>query len=191
MIDYLEGKIIASDDESVVLLTDSGVGFKVFLPAANLSKIANSKGKIKLHTTLEVREDKFFLYGFLKAEARDFFEFLTSVSGIGPSTGLAILDLGSLKDIKKAIENQDQAFFAQAPGIGTKKARKLIFELKTRVSDYDLKKDTLSKEFKQAVEALQSMGYKKSHAYSALKGIYKPGKKVETMVKQALKEMGS
>lgn len=190
MLSYLEGKIISRDDESVVIKTENGVGFRVFLSSNNLSILAKQDETVKLHTNLEVKEDGFELYGFMSAEARDFFKFLTSVSGVGPSTAMSILDTGSLEEIKKAIEEQDESFFAQAHGIGEKRSKKVIFELKSKLSDYELEKEGLPEGFNEALSALQNMGYAKKNAHKALKEVNTKGKDTETIIKAALKELG-
>lgn len=170
--------------------TSSGLGFRVYLGPRNLSRIAKKSGKINLHTHLEIKEDSFELYGFLEAEERDFFQFLTTVSGVGPSIALSILEAGSLAEIKKAIDSQNEAFFSQAHGIGQKRAQKIIFELKNKVSDYDLKKETVSTEFRDALEALEGMGYSKEDSYAALQEVSNEDMEVEKIIKEALKRLG-
>lgn len=190
MLSYLEGEIITQDEESVVIKVENGVGFRVYLSASNLSILAKREGLVKLHTKLELKEDGLYLYGFMSAPERDFFKFLTSVSGVGPSTAMSILDTGSLEEIKEAIAKQDQGFFSQAHGIGKKRAKKIIFELKSRLSDYELEKGGVSGEFKEALAALQNMGYTKSEAHKALKEVDSKDKDTSEMIKGALKELG-
>lgn len=191
MINYLEGKIVDSDEESVILKLSGGMGFRVFLSPSNLSTITSRKGEVKVHTSLEVKEDDFSLYGFLESEERDFFEFLKTVSGIGPQIALSILEAGSLAEIKRAIEDQNEAFFSQAKGIGDKRAQKIIFELKSKVADYDLQKQSVSPEFKDALEGVQQMGYDKNEAYSALQDVKEDCEGAEEMIKESLKLLGS
>lgn len=190
MLSYLEGKVISRDDESIVLKTKNGIGFRVFVSSSNLSILANQDETVKLHTNLEVKENSFELYGFVSAEARDFFKFLTTVSGVGPNTAMSILDTGSLKEIKEAIEGQDEDFFSQAHGIGQKRSKKIIFELKSKLSDYELEKEDTPEGVSEALSALQNMGYAKKDAHQALKKVDSKNEDTETIIKAALKELG-
>lgn len=57
---------------------------------------------------------------------------LIKVTGIGPKSALAILASSSPNDVKIAIENENDAYLTQFPGIGKKLHAKLSWILKVR-----------------------------------------------------------
>jgi Holliday junction resolvasome RuvABC DNA-binding subunit len=65
MIAYLEGKVFevgfVSKQVYIVLLTQSGVGYQVFVPASGLYNVGEN---LCLYTNLQIREDSQTLYGF-------------------------------------------------------------------------------------------------------------------------------
>lgn len=82
-----------------------------------------------LHTHMVVREDSMNLYGFADPGARDVFEVLISVSGVGPRIGLAILAVHSAEAVRIATTTKDVNAFTKVPGIGPKGAQRIVLEL--------------------------------------------------------------
>src|SRR5512137_694683 len=102
MISRLQGKLEAINTDSVIVNVN-GVGFQVFVPTSTLSTVGNVGKEVKLFTHLHVREDILALYGFGSADELRLFEILTSVSGIGPKTGLAMLSAMNAEQLTMAI----------------------------------------------------------------------------------------
>ena len=69
-----------------------------------------------------MREDAFWLYGFLTRDDLEIFRRLITVNGIGPKGGLAVLSVMSADDLRFAILSGDAKAIAKAPGIGAKTA---------------------------------------------------------------------
>lgn len=69
-------------------------------------------------------EDAQLLYGFISEEEKDMFHSLIKVTGIGPKSALAILAASSPNEVKRAIENENDAYLTQFPGIGKKRPDK-------------------------------------------------------------------
>ena len=78
------------------------------------------------------------LYGFLHSQDRDMFRQLLGVYGIGPKGALGILSVLRPDDLRLAIVSEDVKALAKAPGIGNKTARRLILDLKDRISMDDV-----------------------------------------------------
>ncbi|MDP3725857.1 MAG: Holliday junction branch migration protein RuvA, partial [bacterium] len=147
--------------------------------------------EIRLWTHLAVREDALELYGFIEKKELDLFEKLISVSGIGPKSGLAILNLAPVSKLNQAISSGDTGYLTKVSGIGKKSAAKIILELKDRITEqgYVLDEKELRGE-KDALLGLVSLGYGMTEARDALRKLKtKSGTTGET-IKAALKLLG-
>jgi holliday junction DNA helicase RuvA len=51
-----------------------GVGYRALMPASAVAKLPGKDKKVRLHTSMQVREDSMTLYGFTSIEDRDLFE---------------------------------------------------------------------------------------------------------------------
>jgi len=70
------------------------------------------------------------LYGFLTEKERDLFELLVNVSGIGPKIGIALIDGLGYEGIIRGIRTEDLDALGGISGVGKKRAKKLVLELK-------------------------------------------------------------
>ena len=122
--------------ESVALdhavLDVAGVGYAIRATPATLATLRRGE-KARLATTLVVREDSMTLFGFVSDDARDLFELVQSVSGVGPKIALALLAVLDPDDLRRALSSGDTAALTRAPGIGKKGAERLVLELKDKV----------------------------------------------------------
>ncbi len=80
-----------------------------------------------------VREDSLTLFGFGSDEARDLFELVQSVTGVGPKIALALLAVFSPDELRHALGSGDVNALTRAPGIGKKGAERLVLELRDKV----------------------------------------------------------
>lgn len=190
MIAFVQGKIIDSDATSLTILANS-VGYRVFVPGTIAHSASQSPDMVSLYTYLHVKEAIMDLYGFESSKQRSIFELLVSVSGVGPRTALGILDAGTVEAISGAIVGQNEAFFTQVSGIGPRGAKKIIFELKNKMSDFDISitADTPAVS-NDAAEALMGMGYNMSEISSTLSQLDTTLSAEET-IKDALKLLDS
>lgn len=129
MIGYLTGKIKTASNGKVILVT-GGVGYLISVPL-RYSIMVDDEKEFYIHT--HVREDALSLFGFETDLEMQMFEMLTSVSGVGPKTGLSILSTYSPALIKKAIVDSDVEVFTSVSGIGKKNAQRIIVELRTKL----------------------------------------------------------
>ncbi len=62
---------------------------------------------------------------------------LLNVSGIGPKSALAILASEDHSGLINAIEQEDDGYLTNFPGIGKKTAKQIILDLKGKLNDLD------------------------------------------------------
>lgn len=192
MIGYLEGRIIASDARSVTIQAGP-IGYRVYCGPTTLQEWQGEEGTVRVFTYLYVRESIQELFGFRSHEERRFFELLIEVSGVGPRTGQQILDSLSLDVAVSAIQNKKDEVFTRVPGIGSKTAQRIIIDLepKVKAQGFVSGADLAALEgHEEAIEALMSLGYKKSEARAALKKVPKDIKDAGAQVEEALKLLG-
>jgi len=137
MIAYLEGHILRSEANLIVLKTSDGVGYAVHV-SQNLVVKASPEEFITLHIYTNVREDDISLYGFQKLEEKELFEMLIKTSGVGPKLGLAVLSVLSPSQLVDAVHQSSTESFSQVPGIGKKNAAKLCLDLKDQLKRHPI-----------------------------------------------------
>lgn len=202
MIAFVRGEIEDISEDNVVIDTGS-IGYNIRISSQTAEQLAGISGEVKLYTYTCVREDAFWLYGFLTRDDLEIFKKLITVNGIGPKGGLAILSAMSADDLRFAIMAGDAKAIARAPGIGAKTASRVILDLKDKISIEDT---LIQKEMNgynpgvgsisdhsarnEAVEALAALGYSASDAMKAIKKAEVPeDADTETILKLALKNM--
>jgi Holliday junction DNA helicase RuvA len=170
VISQIKGILASTSGESAVVDVH-GVGYKLFLPLSDISRLPALGEEAKLFVTTYVREDILALYGFLEERQRDLFEMFLGVSGVGPKVAMALLSVLSPAEILQAISNEDARQIQRAPGIGLKSAQRIILELKDRVDRMPREPGETAhagNAASDAVDALQSLGYSRSEASKAV-----------------------
>src|SRR5262245_61130639 len=190
MIYSLRGTVSRKDSHFAVIAV-GGMGFKVFASARTLSELPLD-AEVELSTHLHVREDALDLYGFATPEELSFFELLIGVSGVGPKSALAILDVADLGELAAAIEAGRPDLLIKASGIGRKSAERIIIELKGKV--FAPQSDSLVRRMEgdsDLIEMLVGLGYRKEQAKSAIAAIAEDIRDLEARLKAALKILGN
>lgn len=131
MISSVRGQVLSVHLDHVVLEV-GGVGFAIRTTPATLAGLRRGE-QARLSTTLVVREDSLTLFGFGSDEAKELFELVQSVSGVGPKIALALLAVLDPDQLRRALGSGDTATLTRAPGIGKKGAERLVLELKDKV----------------------------------------------------------
>ncbi len=169
----------------------AGLGLKIFISSRTAERLPPTGSNLKLFSHLHVREDAMELYGFLSEEELRFFELLISVSGVGPKSAIAILNIAEIKDLAAAIKENRPDLLTRASGIGRKTAERIVLELKTKVkaekSDLTVGKMESDADI---VETLAGLGYKREQAKAALARIDEKIIGLEERLKAALKILG-
>ncbi len=177
MIGYLVGVIKNIDEKSLTILTNSGVGYKVFSTVdILLSEDLGENIELFVHTV--VKDDAIDLFGFAEAVDIKVFEKLITVSGIGPRSALNILSVLGASDIAFAVENENAEALSNIPGLGKKGREKIVLELKGKLADYidKDKNNTTYGEESDAKLALVSLGYHEKDINEILNNIKKDNK---------------
>jgi Holliday junction DNA helicase RuvA len=174
MIHFLEGKIEVKEPNLLVLNVNN-LGFECTITLYTYEKLPPKGSLCRIHTYMHVREDILQLYGFIEPKERKMFDKLISLSGIGPKQAINILSGIRYDQMMEYIIQGDVAAVKRAPGVGDKTARRIILELKDKISDEEVTfiagasaHTKLSNHIKDAVLALESLGYKKTHVQSIL-----------------------
>lgn len=184
MVVGIFGKVIKKDPTFLHIKTDSGLIYKVNTSLHTSSKI--ELGEISLHVTQIIREDMHSLYGFLELSEKIVFDTLIKLNGIGPSTALAVCSTLTPNEFSTALVSNSIELFQRVPGIGPKSAKRILVEL----SDFSLDNLTHSNtnnSFNEALEALESLGFKKE----SVKKILSTCKAQDTssLIKEALQKL--
>lgn len=170
MIAFLEGTIQKKLTENIIL-NIGNIGYLVNISSNNLAELEeNDTLSLFVHTS--VREDNISLYGFQTLEELDLFKKLISVSGVGPKTGLEILN-SSAASVRYAISEGDAVLLEKTPGIGKKTAQRIIIDLKNKISQSQKPEDYIDMKNinRDAVKALEKLGFRKHQIISRLKDI--------------------
>ncbi len=171
MIGYLNGKVL-SFDENVVIINVNGVGYEVTCSGTLMNKlIKDGEGELFVYTA--VREDGIFLYGLNTAEEKKLFLQLITVNGLGPKMGITVLSQLSVNELISAIATSDVKKLCTVKGLGKKTAERIILELGEKlVTDSVIGAEkTLpvsAKANQDAVDALMSLGFKKTESENAV-----------------------
>ena len=109
MIRFLRGIFHPSSDGSAIIETDSGIGFRLNVPAnSGLYKKADGD-EVSVYTSMQVREDAVNLYGFTSMEDLELFELLITVNGVGAKAGLSVMSTLPPAQLRMAITSGDTA----------------------------------------------------------------------------------
>ncbi|MFV0481374.1 MAG: Holliday junction branch migration protein RuvA [Campylobacteraceae bacterium] len=183
MIAAIEGKVVKKEPTSVFLKCASGVTYKLSI-SLQCSSLIN-KDVIELYTTQVIREDANLLYGFISTDEQRMFEKLIKLSGIGPSTALAICSTLSPDAFSKALISSDANALIKVPGIGLKSAKRILVELGDFVLESSL--DSSSQDRMDAALALEALGFKKEKVQAVL--ITCKSKTTQELIKEALSKL--
>lgn len=193
MIAHLQGRLVEKTPTEVVI-DCNGVGYQVNISLHTFSLLPDSEN-IKLYTFLQIKEDAHTLFGFMEKAERELFKLLISVSGVGAGTARTMLSSLEPKQIIQAIASGDVVTIQSIKGIGAKTAQRVILDLKDKVLKvYDLEEVSVSgynTNKDEALSALEVLGFNKKAAEKVVEKIVRenPGVTVETIIKQALKNL--
>ncbi len=204
MLSFVYGEVAEIYEDSVVLDV-GGVGYQIYIPSSLHGSLPRIGEDLRLYTYLNINlqgtGDVVTLYGFPTREDLRLFRLCLSVSGIGPRAALGLLGSLTPDQLRFAVLAEDVKAISKAPGIGPKSAKKLILELKDKLSleeAFELKLNRgeeaavpeSSAASEEAVQALVSLGYSASDALKAVRqAAPAPEDDAEAILKKALKSM--
>ncbi|HPT17079.1 MAG TPA: Holliday junction branch migration protein RuvA [Kiritimatiellia bacterium] len=178
MIVFLDG-VLEEKEPTRVVVNVHGLGYEAAIPLSSYDRLPETGQRVRLLTVPVVREDAHLLFGFMTADERDAFLQLTSVNGIGPKLGLAVLSGLSVRDLKAAIAGGDVKRLSGISGIGKKTADRLVLEMRDKLGKGDLAEALTADraagpadaKLRDAYLALVSLGYKPADAQRMVKDV--------------------
>ncbi len=177
MIASVSGVLAQRDTSLIVISTDGGVGYELHVPLGVFERLPATGARVTLFTELVVREDSWALYGFDRAVDRVIFQRLLGASGFGPRLALALISALSAERTVRAIRSKELAILSTVPGIGKKKAERLVLELHDKFGDVELGSSSLEplSEADESVRALVGLGYGPPQAEEAVRAVLAEG----------------
>lgn len=181
MFSYIKGTL-AEVFEDVIVVEGGNIGWNIHVPLSVLDRLPRIGQEVQIFTSFQVREDAMTLYGFLNRQDLQMFRLLLGVTGIGPKAALGILSTLPPHQLRMAIISEDVKSLSKAPGIGAKTAKRLILDLKDRISAGDVLSgggsfadgevpapvDSAAGAAKEAIQALVALGYSLTEASKAV-----------------------
>lgn len=199
MIAYLRGKVLTTTSETAII-DIGGVGYEVYCSSGAFRKMTVGQ-YVELYTYLQVKEDGMTLFGFESPKEKELFLKLTSVSGVGPKLGIAVLSTLSGDEFARVIATTDVKRLSAVKGLGKKTAEKIILELHGKISAAEIMSASgdpisdgvptsttkLSAADEEAVSALMGLDFTRTESAQAVKKAREHGAAtVEEVIMKAL-----
>lgn len=173
MLSLVVGTLVTKELDRVEVLTTGGVGYELLIPLGTFEALPRVGDTVRLHTSLVVREDDWFLYGFATPFERAVFRKLLLAKGVGPSLAVGMLSTLSAERLVRAIREKDLVTLQHVPRVGRKKAEQLILDLADKLEHIaggrGGDKDSAAATNADAVRALVSLGYAPPDAEKAVR----------------------
>lgn len=193
MIDSITG-IIKRKEPTNLFIDINGMVFNISICLRDYEELPDLNQEITILTYLNVREDLMELYGFLEYERRRLFTQLIGVSGIGPRTAINLLSNISVANFKENIIAEDVKSLSLIPGIGPKTAKRIILDIREKVTKDRATTDGLDTSninftYDDIYTALSSLGYRKNQIDKAIKQLTKENSfegNIEHVIKRIL-----
>ncbi len=161
-----------------VVVDVHGVGYKVYLPYADIARLPAVEEKVRLLVTTVVKEDSITLYGFLEESEQSLFEMLLTVNGIGPKVAMNLLSALAVQDIVGAVSSENPHGLSKVTGVGAKTAQRIVLELRDKITQFAWaqsarRTDVEHSVLDDAVEGLIALGYSRGDARQAAEAALK------------------
>ncbi len=184
MIARLRGTL-AEKEPTRVVLECQGIGFELGVPLSTSRQLGKIGDAAELLVVTRFTREGADLYGFCDKAERDVFVLITSVRGVGPKAGLNLLSRFRPDEIRNVIARGEIDVIRTVPGIGPKKAQRLMEELKEQTAPTEAAEPL----FADAHKALVGLGLTNREARARLERVKPgPGATLEYVLKQALAE---
>lgn len=192
MYDYIKG-ILTKINAKYIVVEAHGVGYilQVANPYAYSGQVQQ---EVTVYTHQVIREDAHLLYGFATENEKSVFLSLISVSGIGPTTALAIIAVDDNDGLVRAIEQKNITYLTKFPKIGKKTAQQMILDLDDKfvmseeagpVQQVAPSSENIALE--EAMEAMEALGYRPAELKKIKKFFEGTNDTAENYIKSALK----
>ncbi|NQM31217.1 Holliday junction branch migration protein RuvA [Streptococcus suis] len=192
MYDYIKG-ILTKITAKYIVVETHGVGYilQVANPYAYSGQVQQ---EVTIYTHQAIREDAHLLYGFATENEKSVFLSLISVSGIGPTTALAIIAVDDNDGLVRAIEQKNITYLTKFPKVGKKTAQQMILDLEGKfvmseeadpVQQIAPSSENIALE--EAMEAMEALGYRPAELKKIKKFFEGTNDTAENYIKSALK----
>ena len=121
---------------------------------------------------------------------------MIGVSGIGPKTAITLLSAVTPDEFKRRLIASEVSMLTALPGIGPKTARRIIVELKDKFvkldsDDLPLENNSILDTNKDAINALETLGYKVSSINQAINQLDPSDRSLDTqqLIKKVLNKL--
>jgi len=180
MLHWISWELVTLGDEVLIKNSIFGIKWIYFW-----EKI---KWEFYLVPFLDANHNTFFYAIFDDILQIQIFNKLIKISGIWVKTANYIVTKFSLSEIQQAISEANLDFFTQVPGVWAKTAKKIILELKDKISIEDIEKLDQHNQVKaKIIKTLTNLGYPKNKVIELLKDIKNfdnPSEVIQQIVKQ-------
>lgn len=174
MISYLSGKVLKKFNDSVIFVTNSGIGFKVITPYPH-----DIDKEVYIYQIITEKENT--LYGFISYEEVEFFEKLLKIPQVGPKSIIQILKTYRLEEINNRILKGETLFVKGVRKNVLDDIYKFLIKEKEEIVISDNKT-------KDLIKILLSLGFEKDDIYEAIKKVnITEDISIEDYVKRVLK----
>ncbi|RJF73895.1 Holliday junction branch migration protein RuvA [Deinococcus cavernae] len=197
MIAYLSG-VVREVRESSAVVVAGGVGYEVQCPNSTLAKLVVGQNA-EFSTRFVVREDAQLLFGFSDADSLRLFDLLTSVSGVGPKLGLALLSAMPVSALAQGLLSGDAKLLSSVSGVGKKTAERLVLELQGKVPEHLAAGATstgtggraariTTTASRDAIEALLALGFREAQVRAAVAELVaaEPDASADALIRKSL-----
>lgn len=137
MFEYIFGKL-AIKKVDYVAIDINGLAYKIYISLKTFEKLNEIGKDEKLYIFTNVKEDNISFYGFKTQNERELFKGLITISGVGPKLAIAILSTFEVKEVIEIVSVDEIKIFTKVPGLGLKKAQKIILDLKDKVKKLNI-----------------------------------------------------
>lgn len=137
MFEYIFGKL-AIKKIDYVAIDINGLAYKIYISLKTFEKLNEIGKDEKLYIFTNVKEDDISFYGFKTQNERELFRELITISGVGPKLAIAILSTFEVKEVVEIVSVDEIKIFTKVPGLGLKKAQKIILDLKDKVKKLNI-----------------------------------------------------
>jgi Holliday junction DNA helicase RuvA len=193
MIGSIKGNITLKKNP-IVMVDCNGVGYEVEISMTSFQNMPSIGSSISFFTHLQVTENSQTLYGFEELSDRSLFRALLKINGVGAKLALAILSSMTVHEFEMAISSNDSESLVRIPGVGKKTADRLVIEMRDKLMDVEghasIEKETeFNNARKEAFDALLALGYKLPEVKKIMANIKPDNKKVDEILRIALKQV--
>ena len=128
MIGCIQGKVLFSDGQELIIITKLGIGYEVYC-----NHVLQEGSYISLYISHIIKEASQDLYGFNSLREKKLFEVLLQVKGIGAKSAYSLLTCLGEKQIVEAIALENKKILTKAPGVGPRAAAQIILDLNQKI----------------------------------------------------------